>query len=152
MNALRPYMRRSLLSHLTRKMITRRSARNQTNLARVRMVLTSPLFGFARTQTHTLTLWTVTDEDRVRRSRLMTAVTAMQNVAYLPQQFELVSLYTIGTARAIHRHRFPQTVPGTNSGHDADRQDIAPAFTGCCYCGESTPKLEECKPLRPLAL
>jgi len=38
--------------------------------------------GFARTQTHRLTLWTVADEDRVYRSRLMTTALAMQNVAY----------------------------------------------------------------------
>ncbi len=110
-----------------------------------RSPLASPLFGFARTQTHPLALWTVTDEDRVRRSGLMTAAWAIQNGAHLLQQFEAVPLYAIGTARVIRRHRFPQTVR-TNSGHDADRQTSCPHFTGVLLLRvKSTPKLEECK-------
>jgi hypothetical protein len=119
-----------------RKMISEKIARNQTNLARLRIVLASPLVGFARTQTDPLTVWTVAYEARVRRSRLMTAVIAMQNVAYCLQQFEPVPLYTKGTALIIRRDRFPQMSErkvGTRRQQDA------------AIAAKSTPNVEECK-------
>ena len=68
------------------------------------LCLGSPLFGFARTQTHSFTVYAVADEGLVHPSRHMPAAIAIQNVAYYLQQSESVALYTVGTARVIRCH------------------------------------------------
>ena len=67
-------------------------------------MLGSLLFWSSKTHLHPLTVWTVAEEARVRRSRLMTAALAIQNVIYYLQQFEFVAFYAVGTARIIRCH------------------------------------------------